>query len=150
MGIWWGTLPTEDGQKRQLLLLDRAGSWAWLGLGLGRWRRFLLWQGVWLQESKTIWPSHSLYYCALSWHCCYKRFLGQQSNPRSKICVNRDTRTFKPAHDLQTSEDQANPGAENQVFEIEASSWEGEKRHQWPKTLAPNVGNMSCLLPDQP
>lgn len=41
--------------------------------------------------------------------------------------MNRDTRTFKSTHGLQTDEDQPNPGAENQVFEIEASSWEGEK-----------------------
>lgn len=56
-GSWaagcWGTLWSEDGQERQLLFLDRAGSWAWLGLD--RWRCFLLlWHRRWLQDSKNI------------------------------------------------------------------------------------------------
>jgi len=52
------------------------------------------------------------------------------------ICVNRDTRTFKSAHNLQTDEDQANPCAENHALGIEASNWEAEKSLMGPDLCA--------------
>lgn len=58
--------------------------------------------------------------------------------------MNRDTRTFK-SHNQHTDEDQPNPGAENQVFEIEASSWEGEKKTLMGQDLGAKCGEHELL-----